>query len=297
MESLLAPPSLSNLPTIPHHPSFRSSYRQHEITNYFSVCSRKQQHEMSCGISQVEFMLEDSIQIQCPVFSSSTRFTLRFPSTHYSSSRLKASNSKCRRGKSQLTSRKFSYSKDSGALGRVRATVKQTELQEAQEPLPKSNLAQVEWKEFEEAVESKDLGRALKALEVLNRFESDTSDNQVDPNGSSKINGSLGSESLDARSTSAEIFFPRAQYLKVLDTCQSALDLQLVGQAYRWLQERGFLSSFGKFKSRGKFLIYIIFLSELFEIQSDVPPESANQGHRSPSFKKTITETQSARFM
>ena len=274
MESLRAPPYLSNLLTIPYQSSFPSSSRQPRITSYFSLSLRKQQHEMSCNLSQIGFKLEDSIQIQYPVFSSSTNFTTRFPSTHYSSSRLKAPNSKYSRGMSQLTSQRFSYSKASGVLGRVRATVKQAELQEAQEPLPKSNLAQVEWKEFEEAVESKDLGRALKALEVLNRFESDTSDNQVDSIGSSKTNGSMGSESLDARTTSAEIFFPRAEYLKVLDTCQSALDMQLVGQAYRWLQERGFLSSFGKFKSRGKVLIDIyIFEWVTFGIQSAMPPE------------------------
>jgi hypothetical protein len=119
-------------------------------------------------------------------------------------------------------------------------------------------ISQFEWKEFEEAVEYKDLGRALKVLEALSNFESDATAEDGDDvvelslEGNGDGNGSLRVESSNGTGTSYESFaLPRTDYMKILDTCQSAQDLQLVGQAYGWLQNEGFLQSFGKYKARG----------------------------------------------
>jgi hypothetical protein len=136
-------------------------------------------------------------------------------------------------------------------------------------PQEENYLNQREWQEFEDAVERQDLGRALRALEVLNRFESDTAESSttfVQQNGTIDV--------LDKKDIIGEPFFlqqvlqeeetkpspqfrsvliPRRECLKMLDTCQSALDLQLVGQAYNWLKLRGLLPSFGKFRAQGKF--------------------------------------------
>lgn len=150
---------------------------------------------------------------------------------------------------------------------------KQQEWQDLQrEPEPSQNLpfdrdarqriSKFEWKEFEEAVEFKDLGRALKALETLNNFESDATPEDtkdvvelyVDEGGDG--NGSLRVESSNGAGTSYVAFsLPRTDYLKILNTCQSAKDLELVGQAYGWLQDAGFLQSFGKYKARGSILV------------------------------------------
>ncbi|CAM6039580.1 unnamed protein product [Sphagnum compactum] len=133
-------------------------------------------------------------------------------------------------------------------------------------PQEENHLNQRKWQEFEDAVERQDLGRALRALEVLNRFESDTAESSttfVQQNGTIDV--------LDKKDIIGEPFFlqqvlkeeenkpfpqfrsviiPRRECLKMLDTCQSALDLQLVGQAYNWLKLRGLLPSFGKFRAQ-----------------------------------------------
>lgn len=144
---------------------------------------------------------------------------------------------------------------------------KQQEWQDVQrEPEPSQTLpsrkrmSNFEWKEFEDAVEFKDLGRALKALEALNNFESDAIAGEdakdVELYESGDGNESLRAESSNGTGTSYAAFsLPRMDYLKILDTCQSANDLELVGQAYGWLQDVGFLQSFGKYKARGRLLV------------------------------------------
>ncbi|KAG0577966.1 hypothetical protein KC19_5G195200 [Ceratodon purpureus] len=121
----------------------------------------------------------------------------------------------------------------------------------------RDSVSQFEWKEFEQAVEYRDLGRALKALETLNNFESDARAEdrndviELSLEGSGDGNGSLRADSSKEAGTSYGAFaLPRADYMKILDTCQNAQDLQLVGQAYGWLQNEGFLQNFGKHKAR-----------------------------------------------
>lgn len=133
----------------------------------------------------------------------------------------------------------------------VHVKVKQREWQEAEDPQLEPSVrfnpkvTELEWKEFEEAVETKDLQRALNVLEVLNRFQSDGA--TVGEYDSVETRA----ESSNQTGTSGRLFLPRTEYMKVLNTCQSAMDLEMVGQAYQWLQDRGMLANFGKFKSRG----------------------------------------------
>lgn len=142
-------------------------------------------------------------------------------------------------------------------LSRVVVKAKQQDLRREPEP-SQTVTSKFEWKEFEDAVEFKDLGRALKALEALNNFESDAAvaKDVVEVYENGDGNGSLRSESSKGTGTSYSPAFalPRTDYLKILDTCQSANDLELVGQAYGWLQAEGFLRNFGKCKSRGSLL-------------------------------------------
>jgi len=135
-------------------------------------------------------------------------------------------------------------------------------------PQEENYLNQRKWQEFEDAVERQDLGRALRALEVLNRFESDTAESSttfVQQNGTidvldkKEIIGEpfflqqvLQEEEKKSSPQFRSVIIPQRECLKMLDTCQSALDLQLVGQAYNWLKLKGLLPSFGKFRAQGK---------------------------------------------
>jgi len=135
-------------------------------------------------------------------------------------------------------------------------------------PQEENHLNQRKWQEFEDAVERQDLGRALRALEVLNRFESDTAESSttfVQQNGTIDVLGKkdiigepfflqqvLQEEEKKPSPQFRSVIIPQRECLKMLDTCQSALDLQLVGQAYNWLKLRGLLPSFGKFRAQGK---------------------------------------------
>lgn len=136
----------------------------------------------------------------------------------------------------------------------IRVVVKAKQQDLRREPEPSQTVtSRYEWKEFEDAVEYKDLERALKALEALNNFESDAAEAKdvVELYEGGDGNGSLRSDSSNGTGTSYPAFsLPRTDYLKILDTCQSANDLELVGQAYGWLQAEGFLRNFGKCKSR-----------------------------------------------
>ncbi|KAL9225977.1 hypothetical protein vseg_001841 [Gypsophila vaccaria] len=79
-----------------------------------------------------------------------------------------------------------------------------------------------EWKEYEEAVKDKNLGRALKFLKSVN----------------------IDGLEIQTRPDSRYRFLERDW--EVLDTCLSADDMRLVGNAYQFLRDRGFLPNFGK---------------------------------------------------
>ncbi|KAI3456672.1 hypothetical protein Pfo_013335 [Paulownia fortunei] len=88
-----------------------------------------------------------------------------------------------------------------------------------------------EWQEYEEAVKKKDLARALRFLkdvpmELENSFIESTR----------PVNDELGLLGLE-------------RDWEVLDTCLNADDMRLVGSAYAFLKDRGFLSNFGKYRN------------------------------------------------
>ncbi|XP_076893920.1 uncharacterized protein LOC143546033 [Bidens hawaiensis] len=82
--------------------------------------------------------------------------------------------------------------------------------------------ALTEWREYEEAVKEKDLGRALRFLQDIPQPPTD--DNP------------LGLVELQ-------------RDWEVLDTCLNADDLRLVAAAYAFLKDKGFLNHFAKYRS------------------------------------------------
>lgn len=97
-----------------------------------------------------------------------------------------------------------------------------------------------EWQNYEDAVKQKDLARALRFLK------------SIDENIPIE---SLGGDGSSSQSYSAESTRPRLREMgiggwerdwEVLDTCLNADDMKLVGSAYGFLKERGFLPNFGK---------------------------------------------------
>ncbi|XP_028062740.1 uncharacterized protein LOC114266049 [Camellia sinensis] len=90
-----------------------------------------------------------------------------------------------------------------------------------------------EWKEYEDAVKDKDLARALRFL---------LKDNPIEPDNSS-IQDST-------RLPDAELgWVGWERDWEVLDTCLNADDMTLVGAAYCFLKDKGFLPNFGKFRN------------------------------------------------
>ncbi|KAJ6817535.1 uncharacterized protein M6B38_410710 [Iris pallida] len=89
-----------------------------------------------------------------------------------------------------------------------------------------------EWREYEDAVREKDLGRALEFLKSM----------ETSPP------SALSSPSSPSIPFSEEFSRPVRDW-EVLDTCLNADDMRLVASAYRFLQERGFLENFGKFRN------------------------------------------------
>ncbi|KAK3010149.1 hypothetical protein RJ639_011806 [Escallonia herrerae] len=89
------------------------------------------------------------------------------------------------------------------------------------------------WQEYEDAVKNKDLARALRFLKnipaVPDGSPIELTQSRVDA-------GGLGLIGLDRN-------------WEVLDTCLNADDMRLVGSAYGFLQTRGFLPNFGKYRS------------------------------------------------
>ncbi|KAK6947215.1 hypothetical protein RJ641_000688 [Dillenia turbinata] len=92
-----------------------------------------------------------------------------------------------------------------------------------------------EWKEYEEAVKEKDLARALKFLNLKSsQLQSQDLDLIVEDPDSNK-QGFMG-------------WYWERDW-EVLDTCLNADDMKLVGSAYSFLKDRGFLPNFGKFRN------------------------------------------------
>ncbi|XP_059075155.1 uncharacterized protein LOC131074670 [Cryptomeria japonica] len=83
-----------------------------------------------------------------------------------------------------------------------------------------------EWKEFEDAVQEKELTRALRLLESL-EYE----DLELNNVGSSP-----------------------SRNWEILDTCLNCQDMELVARSFQFLYDRGFLPNFGKFKNTGVIL-------------------------------------------
>ncbi|KAM0838475.1 hypothetical protein ACQ4PT_060951 [Festuca glaucescens] len=86
-----------------------------------------------------------------------------------------------------------------------------------------------EWREFEDAVESKDLSRALRFLQ------------SVEPAYYPEAPASAG--------TQVTLPVPPGRDWEVLDACIDADDMRLVGRAYQFLSDRGVLANFGKCKN------------------------------------------------
>ncbi|XP_074321224.1 uncharacterized protein LOC141657784 [Silene latifolia] len=88
-----------------------------------------------------------------------------------------------------------------------------------------------DWKEYEEAVRDKDLGRALKFLKSIDDAKY-------------SIQSTESSESTRSRT---ELGFPVIERdWEVLDTCLSADDMKLVANAYQFLKDKSLLPNFGK---------------------------------------------------
>lgn len=85
----------------------------------------------------------------------------------------------------------------------------------------------------------KDLGRALRFLKSIET----RTDNPIEP-----VNGSESTRSGIAEVGLYGVF---ERDWEVLDTCLNADNMKLVGSAYAFLKDRGFLPSFGKFRNIG----------------------------------------------
>ncbi|CAN6545617.1 unnamed protein product [Malus baccata var. baccata] len=101
---------------------------------------------------------------------------------------------------------------------------------------PRSALR--EWKEYEDAVKRKDLARALNFLQSI-----ETQKNPIE-----LANGSLPAESTRPRLGELGLVGLERDW-EVLDTCLNADNMKLVGKAYVFLKDRGFLPNFGKFRN------------------------------------------------
>ncbi|KVH99220.1 uncharacterized protein LOC112514275 [Cynara cardunculus var. scolymus] len=88
--------------------------------------------------------------------------------------------------------------------------------------------ALTEWREYEEAVKDKDLARALRFLQEIPL----PNDYSVDSQGGNRLG-----------------LLELQRDWQVLDTCLNADDMRLVGSAYAFLTDKGFLNYFGKYRS------------------------------------------------
>ncbi|KAF0919419.1 hypothetical protein E2562_029452 [Oryza meyeriana var. granulata] len=90
-----------------------------------------------------------------------------------------------------------------------------------------------EWGDFEDAVRSRDLPRALRFLQSVEPPP-------AQPSTESAAGGAVARVALPA---------PPGRDWEVLDACIDADDMRLVGRAYQFLADRGVLANFGKCKN------------------------------------------------
>lgn len=107
-----------------------------------------------------------------------------------------------------------------------------------------------EWRDYEEAVKRKDLAGALQFLQSLETEQRPT----VEPFGEGN---SPVAELTRSRFRELELFGPQRDW-EVLDTCMNADNMKLVGNAYKFLKDRGFLPNFGKCRNIGEFLAFFL---------------------------------------
>lgn len=85
--------------------------------------------------------------------------------------------------------------------------------------------------------------------------------------------GSPVADPIRSRFRELELFGPQRDW-EVLDTCLNANNMKLVGNAYKFLKDRGFLPNFGKCRNIGEFcnLFYFsescLFLLQYFTLLS-----------------------------
>ncbi|KAL8147073.1 uncharacterized protein LOC141707697 [Apium graveolens] len=89
-----------------------------------------------------------------------------------------------------------------------------------------------EWQEYEAAVKEKDLAKALRFLRDVQVVEEE----KEELSESTRLETELGMYGWDRN-------------WEVLDTCLNADDLRLVGAAYSFLKDKGFLPTFGKYRN------------------------------------------------
>ncbi|XP_012087356.1 uncharacterized protein LOC105646163 isoform X2 [Jatropha curcas] len=99
-----------------------------------------------------------------------------------------------------------------------------------------------EWREYEDAVKRKDLATALRFLKSVEI-------NKNKDNTAEKVNGSVLTGPIESGISDLGLFDGSQRDWEVLDTCLNADDMRLVGSAYGFLKNRGFLPNFGKFSN------------------------------------------------
>lgn len=103
----------------------------------------------------------------------------------------------------------------------------------------------------------KDLAGALGFLKSM-----ENNHNKNDP--IERVNGSASAELTRYRLAELGLAGYERDW-EVLDTCLNADDMKLVGSAYGFLKDRGFLPNFGKCRNIGNLLLYL-FLFFLYYI-------------------------------
>eukprot|EP00252_Welwitschia_mirabilis_P004352 TRINITY_DN14687_c0_g1_i1.p1 TRINITY_DN14687_c0_g1~~TRINITY_DN14687_c0_g1_i1.p1 ORF type:complete len:393 (+),score=67.15 TRINITY_DN14687_c0_g1_i1:85-1263(+) len=98
--------------------------------------------------------------------------------------------------------------------------------------------AKLKWRDYEEAVQRKDLARALSFLESLDLSNSDST--------STEIQGAVPSSP-----SPSSLWYDLAGVSRrmLLDACFSADDMILVSRTYDFLHSRGYLPNFGKYRN------------------------------------------------
>lgn len=105
-------------------------------------------------------------------------------------------------------------------------------------PFPATPLRAVrEWQEYEAAVKEKDLAKALRFLRDVQVVEEE----KEELSESTRLDTKLG-------------VYGWERNWEVLDTCLNADDMRLVGAAYSFLKDKGFLPTFGKYRNIGNSL-------------------------------------------